>query len=117
MSRQTGNHGEALAKAFLEEAGYWILALNAHQRLGEIDLIAVDPETDELVFAEVKARNKSLGFPEEAVDRRKLKKLEQAALIWLDRHQEDRAWRIDVLAVQLGNPPKIEHFKSVTQES
>ncbi len=121
MSRATGNIGESLAAAYLQAKGYRILARNSHQRVGELDLVALDPGTGELVFAEVKSRSAgSLGDPEESVSRAKMRKLIQSALFWMEKNSggEERGWRIDVLSVRLGKgADDIEHFMNVTQET
>lgn len=123
--QQVGRWGEAVASRFLEKRGYQILARNARTPYGEIDLVARQKDGC-LVFVEVKTRtNAVFGYPEEAVDARKLKHMVAAAeaywLAFLEQHPEitgDPSWRIDVIAVQ-GRPGakiediRIEHFENV----
>lgn len=106
-----GRLGERLAAAKLEERGYRILEHNFRCRSGEIDLIA--EEGLDLVFIEVKTRRGSAhGLPEEAVDGRKARKLQEVALSYLDLHKlPDCSWRIDVVAVQFSSAGKLEEIR------
>jgi putative endonuclease len=91
--------------------GYRILERNFRCSYGEIDLIA--EEEDELVFVEVKTRRgTAYGLPEEAVTIRKQQKLVQVATYYLDLHQcMERAWRIDVVAVQMSIHGTLEEIR------
>ena len=74
MKKEIGKRGEQLAAEYLKNNGYKILDTNYQKRKGEIDLIAYDPTSDEIVFIEVKARSsQSYGYPEEAVNQNKIK--------------------------------------------
>ena len=67
-TKEKGKIGEEAAVAYLEDNGYEILKRNYRQRFGEIDIIALDKASREIVFAEVKARGADVyGFLEEAV--------------------------------------------------
>ena len=85
---ELGARGEELAAAYLEQAGFRIVAANfvvpvGRNRLGavinaEIDLVAYDGET--LCFVEVKSRMSDWFAPPEAnVDRRKQRQIARAA--------------------------------------
>lgn len=95
----TGRKGETIAEAFLKKNGYRIVETNYRCPFGEIDIIARDQE--ELVFIEVKTRkSKALGYPEQAVDRKKQKKMSQLALWYLQyKNMNDVKARFDVVAV------------------
>lgn len=115
--KRIGKQGEQIALRFLEEKGYQILGSNYHTRFGEIDLIA--QKDGVMVFVEVKTRtNTAFGLPEESVTLEKLAKIESAVLIWLQEHPDTRDdWRLDVIAILLGNEGKIvdlQHFINVT---
>ncbi len=109
-----GPAGERLAARFLQRQGYRILARGHRQRLGEIDLIALDHDC--LVFVEVKTwKSAAGGDPSQAVDRRKQEKLTRAALIYLkQRRLLDQPARFDVVSIvwpaQAGSQPTIRHF-------
>jgi putative endonuclease len=89
------------AGRWLEARGYQMIATNWHCAWGEADLIA--ERTGELIFVEVKTRRgDALGAPEEAVTAAKRRKLIATAQTYLMEHSgEERAFRIDVIAVQL----------------
>ncbi len=103
--RATGQQGEALAAAYLEQKGYGIIATNWRCAAGELDLIAVDGPC--LVFVEVRARRSTLpGLAEESVTpskQRRLATLAQLYLQSLDMLQTPwlGPWRIDVVALQI----------------
>ena len=112
-----GQKGEQMVENYLKKKGYKILERNYRKRTGEIDLIALSPADDkEIVFIEVKTRRSArYGTPEEAVDHRKLKKIEKTALHWLQENRKTNMhWRIDVLSLELGKEMKITHLKNVT---
>jgi putative endonuclease len=117
LKRQIGNLGEKLAKKFLKKKGYKIIKENYLKREGEIDLIAVDKE--DLVFIEVKTRKKgsTYGWPEEAVDYSKQKKLIKTAQKYLyDYRGPLKNFRIDVISVEIDkeeNKAFIKHFENI----
>lgn len=84
-------------------------------RGGEIDLVAKDGE--ELVFVEVKSRQDAVfGHPEEAVTPEKIRRILRAIHFYLaEKKWEDRAWRIDVVALQFHEAGglKVHHVRAV----
>ena len=106
-----GRTGERLAAEELARQGYSIIERNFRCRHGEIDLIA--EEGNDLVFIEVKTRRgDAYGLPEEAVTLRKQQKIVQVATYYLDLHAcSERAWRIDVVAVQLSASGRFEEIR------
>lgn len=93
-----GHQGEAIAKTFLENAGYEILDENWTFGKAEIDLIAYKDGV--IIFAEVKARTGTgFGLPEDFVDERKQRLLAQAAdeYIYVTDHKGDV--RFDIISV------------------
>ena len=109
--QRLGRTGERLAAEELSRRGYRILERNFHCRYGEIDLVA--EQQDELVFVEVKTRRgEAWGRPEEAVTVRKQRKIVQTALHYLDQHDDgERAWRVDVVAIQMSVRGKLEEIR------
>ena len=94
-----GLRGEKAAARYLKRQGYIIVGRGERDRIGEIDLVAVDGKT--IVFVEVKTRtSRDRGHPAEAVDRDKQRQLTRVALSYLRRHDllEYRA-RFDVIAI------------------
>ncbi len=108
-----GPEGEQLAARFLQGLGYRILARGHRQRLGELDLVALDGQT--LVFVEVKTwRTGEVGDPSEAVDARKQDKLTRAAMTYLKRRRLiEHPARFDVISIiwqATDGRPEIRHF-------
>ncbi len=108
---QLGTLGEACAAAYLQTAGYRILAQNVRADGVEIDLIALHARI--LVFVEVKTRRSTThGRAEEAVDLRKQMRLVRGACAWLQMQRQSNTpflramhgMRFDVIACDLGAP-------------
>lgn len=111
MKTSVGDRGEDIAVRFLKKKGYKIIERNYRTPIGEIDVIAGDKKT--LVFVEVKTRLcDSFGYPEEAVDYRKKKKIEKVALYYLSKIKQEVPSRFDVISIRLtpDNKEEIEHF-------
>ena len=99
--RALGKLGEALAARELERRGYRIVERNWRCPVGELDIVA--EKAGARVFVEVRARRGDrFGTPEESITPIKRAKLLEVAQTYLDEHAEqDREWRIDVVAVEL----------------
>lgn len=112
-----GEKGEQLAKAFLENEGYNIVALNWRANKFEIDLIAKDNE--ELVFVEVKTRSTAyFGDPEEAVTLKKQQHLINGADYYVQENEIDMECRFDVVAIILNeNQKEVKHIKNAFSPS
>lgn len=114
--RGLGHYGEELAAALLQERGMIILARNWRRREGEIDIVA--KEGEDFVFVEVKTRRSHrYGWPEDSISQRKIKKLIQLALMYLeDQGEGHRNWRLDAVAVDLdpaGQLIRIDHYENI----
>ncbi len=119
-TKRTGDRGEALAAAYLEERGWRVLDRNYRFERAELDLVCYEPaagdaEGGTIVFVEVKARS-GLGYgrPEEAVTPSKQQQLVRAARAYLyERELLSAPVRFDVvsLLVPPGQPPAVEHFR------
>jgi putative endonuclease len=108
---ELGRRGEELAAAYLERAGYRIVAANFSLPVGrnragalinvEIDLVAYDGAT--LCFVEVKSRASDWFAPPEAnVDRRKQRQIARAARAYRRMFDlEGAPYRYDVVTVVL----------------
>src|SRR6187549_1231551 len=114
-AKSLGQRGEDAAARYLRKLGYVILARGQRDKLGELDLVAVDGRT--VVFIEVKTRTShDAGHPADAVDDMKQRRLTRLALSYMKRHDllECRA-RFDVIAVtwpEARGKPTIEHFQA-----
>ncbi|QDU96286.1 YraN family protein [Lignipirellula cremea] len=108
-----GQRGERAAARFLKKAGYILIAVSQRDKIGEIDIIAVDGRT--VVFVEVKTRRLGqLDTPAEAVTREKQGKLTRLALGFLRRNELlEQPARFDVIAVSWpedAREPQIQHL-------
>jgi len=79
-SHDLGKKGESIAREYLSNKGFTILASNFFCRYGELDIIARDPSS--LVFIEVKCR-KGINGMEQAVGPLKIKNLKSSARCYL----------------------------------
>jgi putative endonuclease len=105
-----GKQGEAAALAFLEQAGYRILATNYKTVFGEVDIIAMEHGTT--IFVEVKARSGSAyGHPFEAVTPKKQEKIRKVALFYMKQKKKEIPVRFDVLSINIEDGKnRIEHI-------
>ena len=101
--RKLGQRGEEIAVGYLRQQGYTILARNWRCPAGEVDIVAREGET--LAFVEVRTRRAGsrLGTPEESVTPRKQARMVEVAQTYLqEAGLEDVAWRLDVVAIEVG---------------
>ncbi len=99
-TRKVGSEYERYAVKYLEEQGYQLIGCNYRCRFGEIDIIAWDGAY--LCFIEVKYRaTLAGGYPQEAVNQKKQKRIYQAAARYLQeqRFSEAVRCRFDVIGI------------------
>jgi putative endonuclease len=95
-----GRFGEQIAAEWLLKQGYDLLSRNWKYRRMEIDIIAC--KNGILHFVEVKTRRSDFfGLPEEQVNRRKIKHLQEAAAAYQEEHPQWRRMQFDILAINL----------------
>jgi len=96
-----GRRVESLVAAYVELLGWSIVARNAREGRGEIDLVARDGR--EIVFVEVRSRRaRGRVSPEESIGAAKRRRLIEAASRWIGRHGAGSSLcRFDVVAVEL----------------
>ena len=94
-----GDRGEILAVEFLKNKGYKIVETKYTNKIGEIDIVALDGKI--LVFVEVKCRSTlAFGRPYEAVDERKQQKIRRVAELYLlIKHKYYADCRFDIVEV------------------
>jgi len=113
-TKQFGDEGEEIAVELLEEKGYKIIERNYRFGKGEIDIIAMDPETNFTVFIEVKSRkNLEFGDPVYAITKNKIKQIKRMAELYLyDKEIKEIDCRFDVITVLLRGKQKpiVEHY-------
>ena len=118
MNEKTGERGEQLAAAFLQNQGYAVVARNwraPKDRRDELDLVCQDGEV--LVFVEVKTRAAgSLVTGYYAVDKRKKNVVRRAAIAYLRTLQpRPLTFRFDVIevAVSAAGSTEVRHFENI----
>jgi putative endonuclease len=107
---KVGATGEEMAAKWLSEKGYEILHRNWRHSHYEIDIIAKKDQF--LHFIEVKARNFSRygGHPEEAVGKRKFKKIQRASDQYLYLNPGHKWIQYGILAITLFRDKEPEFF-------
>jgi putative endonuclease len=112
--RRLGQRGEEIAAGYLREQGYTILARNWRCPAGEVDIVAREGET--LAFVEVRTRRRGsrLGTPEESVTPRKQARMVEVAQTYLqEAGLGDVAWRIDVVAIEVGRRGEVTRLNLI----
>ena len=110
-----GKEGERLASNYLQKNNFSILNKNWRSgRYGEIDIIANDKNTSELVFIEVKSRSTSTNDAKELVTKHKQRQLYKLAKSYLHlTSKNDCSCRFDVIAVRINKKGiKLEHIRN-----
>lgn len=98
--RSVGADYEERAVDYLAKRGFRVMERNFRSRQGEIDIVGI--HKGQLVFVEVKyRRNRNTGFPEEAVDGRKQKRICRTSDLYRLRHREygELQVRYDVVSI------------------
>lgn len=113
-SFELGLQGEAIAVDYLKKCGYEIVEQRWKDHQMEIDIIAFDAESSELVAVEVKARSSTeWGLPEDAVDAKKIRRIVYATDFYMKLHHITNPVRFDIIAILLtkdgGN--ELRHIK------
>ena len=95
-----GKWGELVAADYLKANGYFVQYHDWRIGHKDIDLVAVDNSTKELVFVEVKTRrNAVFARPEDSIDRDKTRNLLSAIRAYLTINKPKRKFRFDVVTV------------------
>lgn len=110
-----GRYGEDVAVRYLQDLGLVVLDRNWRCSLGELDVIA--REGGCLVVCEVKTRRSDeFGGPLQAVSPRKVRRMRQLVLRWLDERQVHvPEIRFDVIGIiqPLVGAPTLQHLRGV----
>jgi len=111
---KTGKRGEELAQAYVQRYCA-IRAVNWKSGRYELDIIA--EQQGQLFFIEVKTRTgDKFGFPEEAVDHKKISHIHAAAESYMERYDlRPAAIRFDIIAIVLhrDGTHSLSHFRDV----
>jgi len=111
-----GKYGEDIAAQYLESTGLIVLARNWRCSVGELDIIARDGGC--LVVCEVKTRRSNdYGGPFQAVGPRKVRRMRQLVIRWLDEQQVHvPEIRFDVIGIiqPLVGAPTLQHLRGIS---
>lgn len=120
-TKKLGIFAEGIARRYLLEKGYEILAANYKLNFGELDVVA--KKNGVVSFVEVKANRKYYeGFePEMRVDPRKRNKLVKLATAYMmNKKLMDSPWQIDIISIIFDFENKkagIKHFKNAINDN
>ena len=108
-----GKYGEDIASKYLEAKGYKIKERNFRTFLGEIDIIS--EYKGNIIFVEVKTRRSDkFGYPEEAINYNKQRKIIKNALCYLSKYH---LWKInccfDVILISISNHKEVKRIKHI----
>lgn len=94
-----GRIGEKITCKYLIKNNYKIVDKNYYYRGGEIDIIAFDDLSKEIVFIEVKTRaNNNYGLPSEAVNKRKIENITKGIRRYIHKNKLENAFiRVDLI--------------------
>jgi len=102
---ETGKIGEEEAVKFLKKNKYKIIERNFRTKFGEIDIIA--KKGKEIFFMEVKTRKTiSFGYPEEAVDEKKLNKIKKVALYYIQKNKIKSPFKFEIISILIKDTKK-----------
>ena len=115
-SKKLGEVGEKVAEDFLKSKGYSVIERNYKNKYGEIDLIC--RENKKIIFIEVKARYENqIGNPEDALNKKKIKKIFKNAEAYLFFKGEDAESRVEAVCVFFDAENKIKdirHYEEIS---
>ena len=119
-NKQFGALGEKLAVKYLKERKYKILEKNYKNKVGEIDIIALDGS--EIAFVEVKTRSAQPYLSGRySVDKRKQFHIMRAASWYMEVKKTSLQPRFDIIEVEVDRSTdelvKIEHFKNAFSQT
>lgn len=123
-AKKIGKLGEYIAANYFKARGWEIIEMNFENkfgyRLGEIDIVARNTKTNELIFAEVKTRQtgtSNFETPELAISRAKYKKLSKIISNYIQKNNlQDCNYRLDAIAIELDMKTRkanLRHLKCI----
>jgi len=111
-NKETGKLGEDIAAKYLINKGFEIIERNYWRKWGELDLVARET-SGRIHFVEVKAVSYETRVeleeavswgtwrPEEQVHQFKLHQIHKALETWINNHNYEGDWQVDVITVRL----------------
>ncbi|MBI5151858.1 MAG: YraN family protein [Candidatus Pacebacteria bacterium] len=108
-NRSLGTVGEQVAFSYLVQHGYTVVAKNI--RIGGVEIDLIVKKGQNIHIVEVKKRTSSLfgGF-EEAIDRRKMRRLMRAASVLVAQYSQCTV-QIDVIFISTNFP--LQHLQNI----
>ena len=108
-----GKYGEDVASKYLETIGYKIKERNYRTFLGEIDIVC--EYKGNIIFVEVKTRRSDkFGYPEEAVNLKKQRKIIKNALCYMSKyHLWGKNCSFDVIIIKISNHENTKDIKHI----
>ena len=95
-----GEWGELVAIDYLKAQRYFVMDHDWQLDHKDLDIVAIDNETKEIVFVEVKTRSSTyFAQPEEAVDDEKIRNVKSAANAYIRFKKITRQARFDIITV------------------
>ena len=109
-----GIKGEEIARSYFRSLGYKIIKTNYRCSQGEIDIIAKDLVSKELIFTEVKTRTSfNYGMPAEAVNKNKQKHIVSATKYYTYKNNLFNQFiRFDVIEILIKDKIYLKHNKN-----
>lgn len=99
--RAQGEAKETEAKAHLQAQGLTFVEQNFHSRYGEIDLIFSEPQSNTLIFVEVRfRRSQQYGGAAASITPSKIGKIKKTALFYISQRRIAANIRFDVIAFE-----------------
>ncbi len=116
FKRKIGNTAEVIALQYLSKCNLQLVEKNYLTKLGEIDIIMLDKNNNELVFVEVRYRkNTNFGSATDTIGSDKQTKITKTAQYYLQsrRQYRDFTCRFDVIGIEYSlKNPKINWIKN-----
>ena len=113
---KVGQKGEEQAVRYLQSLGYKLYDCNVRVKRDEIDIIAYDIKAKDIVFVEVKTRQRY--HPDFApllnLTQKKKSNMQRAARRWIALHDYEGSYRIDVICIAENHI--LDHFKTITSD-
>ena len=111
-----GSLGELIARDYLRNKGYKIIAQNYRTKYAEIDLIVRHKKI--LIFVEVRTKtSEQFGTPEESLNQRKINRLIKIAAAYTLLHSYTHAYRIDAICILFDKKKQLQrigHYQNIT---
>ena len=121
QAQELGRYAEDKAAEYILSLGWRVIARNIRNKYGDLDIIAIDNDNNEIVIIEVRARTiGKIQSPLDSIGSRKLNALIKSAREFIEEELNwDGFWRIDFIGITIThkNEPDnwtLEHISDIT---